>query len=43
MKTMTSRERVRAAIEHRQPDRLPVDFGASFMINAVHEFNRAGA
>lgn len=24
---MTSRERVRAALEHRQPDKVPVDFG----------------
>ncbi len=28
MKTMTSRERVLAAIHHIQPDRVPVDFGA---------------
>jgi uroporphyrinogen-III decarboxylase len=26
---MTSKERVRAALEHRQPDKVPVDFGAS--------------
>jgi len=26
---MTSRERVLAAIEHKQPDRVPVDFGAT--------------
>lgn len=26
---MTSRERVVAALEHRQPDRVPVDFGAT--------------
>jgi len=32
---MTSKERVRAAIEHRQPDRVPVDFGASF-ITGIH-------
>lgn len=32
---MTSRERLRAAIEHRQPDRVPVDFGASF-ITGIH-------
>jgi len=32
---MTSKERIRAAIEHRQPDQLPVDFGASF-ITGVH-------
>ena len=25
---MTSRERVKAALEHRQPDRCPVDFWA---------------
>ena len=24
---MTSRERVRAAFEHRQPDKVPVDLG----------------
>jgi uroporphyrinogen decarboxylase len=27
MRTMTSRERVRAALSHREPDRVPVDFG----------------
>ena len=27
---MTSRERVRAAINHQQPDRVPVDFGGTF-------------
>jgi len=32
---MTSKERVRAAIEHRQPDKLPVDFGSSF-ITGIH-------
>lgn len=26
---MTSRERVLAAINHRQPDRVPIDFGAT--------------
>jgi uroporphyrinogen-III decarboxylase len=26
---MTSRERIRRALEHRQPDKVPVDFGAS--------------
>jgi hypothetical protein len=35
MKPMTSRERVRAAIEHRQPDRVPVDFGSTF-ITGIH-------
>ena len=28
---MTGRERVVAAIEHRTPDRLPVDLGGSIM------------
>lgn len=32
---MTSKQRIRAAIEHRQPDRMPVDFGASF-ITGIH-------
>ncbi len=32
---MTSKERIRAAIEHRQPDRLPVDFGAS-PVTGIH-------
>ncbi len=32
---MTSKQRIRAAIEHRQPDRVPVDFGASF-ITGIH-------
>ncbi|MBT4485394.1 MAG: methyltransferase, partial [Candidatus Latescibacteria bacterium] len=27
---MTSRERIQAAINHRQPDRVPVDFGGTF-------------
>jgi uroporphyrinogen decarboxylase len=27
--TMTSRERILAAIEHRQPDRVPVDLGST--------------
>jgi hypothetical protein len=26
---MTGRERIRAALEHRNPDKVPVDFGAS--------------
>jgi uroporphyrinogen decarboxylase len=29
MKTMTSRERVRLALNHQETDRVPVDFGAS--------------
>jgi uroporphyrinogen-III decarboxylase len=32
---MTSRERVRAAINHQQPDRVPVDFGSTF-ITGIH-------
>jgi len=28
MESMTSRERVKLAINHRQPDRVPIDFGA---------------
>lgn len=28
MKNMTSRERVRLAINHKEPDRVPIDFGA---------------
>jgi len=35
MKPMTSRERVRAAIRHQQPDRVPVDFGSTF-ITGIH-------
>ena len=26
---MTSRERILAAIEHRQPDKVPIDMGAT--------------
>lgn len=29
MKTMTSRERVRLALDHKEPDRVPLDLGAS--------------
>ncbi|HRT06992.1 MAG TPA: uroporphyrinogen decarboxylase family protein [Candidatus Paceibacterota bacterium] len=29
MSTLTSRERVRLALDHQEPDRVPVDFGAS--------------
>ena len=32
---MNSKERVRAAIDHQEPDRLPMDFGSSF-ITGVH-------
>lgn len=29
-KALTPRERVRSALEHRQPDRVPIDFGGPF-------------
>jgi hypothetical protein len=32
---MTSRERVQAALDHRQPDRVPVDFGAT-AVTGIH-------
>ncbi len=32
---MTSRERVQAALEHREPDRVPVDLGAS-LVTGIH-------
>lgn len=32
---MTSRERLQAALEHRQPDRVPVDFGAT-AVTGIH-------
>jgi len=32
---MTSKERIRATIDHRQPDRVPVDFGSTF-ITGIH-------
>ncbi len=32
---MTSRERVRTALSHHQPDRVPVDFGATF-VSGIH-------
>ncbi|NJL73070.1 MAG: methyltransferase, partial [Candidatus Competibacteraceae bacterium] len=32
---MNSRERVRAALAHRQPDRVPIDFGGTF-ITGMH-------
>ena len=32
---MTSRERIRAAVTHQEPDKLPIDFGSSF-ITGVH-------
>jgi hypothetical protein len=32
---MTSKQRLRAALDHRQPDRVPMDFGSSF-ITGIH-------
>jgi hypothetical protein len=32
---MTSKERLQAALEHRQPDRVPVDFGAT-AVTGIH-------
>ena len=32
---MTSRERVQAALEHREPDRVPIDMGSSFVTGIV--------
>lgn len=42
---MTSRERILAALEHREPDRVPVDFGAtdcsSLHVVAYHRLRQA--
>jgi hypothetical protein len=35
MTTMTSRERVRAALQHRQPDRVPLDLGST-PVTGIH-------
>lgn len=35
MKSMTSRERIRAAINHQTPDRVPVDFGST-PVTGIH-------
>ncbi|MDV7399550.1 hypothetical protein RZS08_49510, partial [Arthrospira platensis SPKY1] len=32
---MNSKQRIRAAVDHQQPDRLPMDFGSSF-ITGIH-------
>jgi len=41
---MTSRERVMVALEHREPDRIPVDFGSTFVtgmhVSVVAELRR---
>lgn len=36
----TSRERVRTALSHCQPDRLPVDFGGTFLTSAEPDMQR---
>ena len=40
-KTMTSRERVYAALRHEEPDRVPIDFGSNYntRVNVV-AYNR---
>ncbi|MFW6255680.1 MAG: uroporphyrinogen decarboxylase family protein [Candidatus Sumerlaeota bacterium] len=40
-KTMTHRERVRTALQHKQPDRLPIDFGGTFLSSAKPEMQEA--
>ncbi len=41
---MTSKARLQAALEHRQPDRVPVDFGATFVtgmhVSVVHRLRQ---
>ena len=41
---MNSRERLAAALEHRAPDRVPIDFGATFVtgihVSVVHRLRR---
>lgn len=45
MKTMTSRERLLATLNHKEPDRLCVDFGAGFQtgmgVGTVHRLRQA--
>lgn len=42
---MTSRERVQAALEHRQPDRVPLDVGGTHQtgmhVDAVYKLRQA--
>lgn len=33
MKEMTGRERVAAALEHKEPDQVPIDFG---LLSLIH-------
>ena len=37
---MTSRERVQAALRHQEPDRLPIDFGGTFLTSATTRMQR---
>ena len=41
---MNSRERLQAALDHRQPDRVPVDIGATFVtgihVSVVHQLRQ---
>lgn len=34
---MTGRERVLKALNHQEPDRVPIDFGGSF-VTSIHQF-----
>ena len=42
--TLTSRERLQCALDHRQPDRVCVDFGATFVtginVSIVHRLRQ---
>ena len=42
---MTSRERVATALNHRQPDKVPVDFGGGFQtgihVSMVYKLRQA--
>lgn len=40
---MTSRERVNRALSHREPDRVPIDLGGTFLTGAPAEIQRAMA
>ena len=37
---MNRRERVRAALEHREPDRVPIDLGGTFLSSATQEMQQ---
>ena len=40
MDQLTSLERVRAALEHREPDRIPFDLGGSILTGINHNTYR---